>query len=103
MTNKRKEYARYSRAVTRGPRWRFLRRQALDRDGWACVRCGTHMRLECDHIKPVRTHPELSYTFSNLQILCGRCHAKKTRIEVGHSVLPQKRQKWRDLLRDMQL
>ena len=97
----RDEYKRHSAKVTRGPRWKALRMQALDRDGWACVRCGTHKRLECDHIKPVRTHPELAYTLSNLQMLCARCHTKKTRIEVGHKPLSPKRQEWRDLLSSM--
>lgn len=97
-----KNYKRYSAKVTRGPRWKALRMQALDRDGWACVQCGQRRRLECDHILPVRDRPDLSYTLSNLQILCGACHARKTRIEVGHKVLPQERQAWRVLLRDMQ-
>lgn len=99
---KRKEHVRHSARVTRGPRWHSVRKQALERDGWACVQCGTHKRLECDHIKPVRTHPELAYTLTNLQILCGACHTRKTRIEVGHKPLTPKRQQWRDLLRDMQ-
>lgn len=98
----RKEYKRHSAKVTRGPRWRALRMQALDRDGWACVQCGALKRLECDHILPVRTHPELSYKLTNLQILCGACHTRKTRIEVGHKPLSPKRKQWRDLLRDMQ-
>lgn len=102
MNRKRKEYARHSKKVTRGPRWKALRMQALDRDGWVCVSCGDMRRLEVDHIQPVRTHPELSYVLSNLQCLCGRCHTRKTRIEVGHKPLPPKRQEWRDLLRDMQ-
>ncbi len=98
----RKEYARHSARVTRGPRWKALRMQALERDGWQCVQCGTRKGLECDHIQPVRTHPELSYVLSNLQMLCGRCHTRKTRIEVGHKPLTPKRQAWRNLLRDMQ-
>lgn len=75
--------------------------QALDRDGWQCVQCGERRRLECDHILPVRTHPELSYSLGNLQILCAICHSRKTRIEVGHKPLPPKRQEWRDLLLSM--
>lgn len=102
VNRKRSEYKRHSARVTRGPRWKALRMQALDRDGWQCVQCGERRRLEVDHIQPVRTHPELSYILSNLQCLCGRCHARKTRIEVGHKPLPPKRQAWRDLLRDMQ-
>jgi 5-methylcytosine-specific restriction protein A len=98
----RKEHHRHSKRITRGPRWKALRMQALNRDGWKCVRCGTQMRLEVDHIKPVRTHPELAYSLANLQCLCGSCHTKKTRIEVGHKPLTPKRQEWRDLLRDMQ-
>ncbi len=98
----RKEHQRHSRHVTRTRRWRALRMQALDRDGWACVQCGERRRLEIDHIRPVRSNPELAYALSNLQTLCARCHTKKTRIEVGHKPLPPKRQEWRDLLRDMQ-
>ncbi len=41
----RREYARHSRHVTRGPRWAALWRQALDRDGWQCVVCGARHRL----------------------------------------------------------
>lgn len=100
MNRKRSEYARYSKKITRGPRWKAVRMQALDRDEWKCVQCGTNKRLECDHIKPVRTHPELSYSLTNLQILCGSCHTRKTRIEVGHKPLPPKRQEWRDMQRN---
>ena len=98
----RREHHRHSKRVTRGPRWKALRMQALNRDGWQCVKCGERKRLEVDHIKPVRTHPELSYVLANLQCLCGPCHTRKTRIEVGHKPLTPKRQAWRDLLRDMQ-
>ena len=100
--NRRREYERHSARVTRGPRWRALRMQALDRDGWQCVQCGSHVGLECDHVLPVRDRPDLAFTLSNLQILCGRCHARKTRLEVGHTPLPAKRQEWRNLLRNLQ-
>lgn len=102
LNRKRSDYARHSARVCRGPRWKALRMQTLERDGWACVECGERRGLECDHIKPVKTHPHLAYVLSNLQILCGRCHARKTRLEVGHKPLPPKRQAWRDLLRMMQ-
>lgn len=102
MTKKRREYQAYSKHVTRTKRWKALRLEALRRDGWQCVKCGERRRLEVDHIEPVRTHPELSYNLSNLQCLCGCCHARKTRIEVGGKPLSPKRQEWRDLLRSMQ-
>lgn len=100
--NRRGDYARYSAKVTRSQRWKALRMQALDRDGWACVQCGDRQRLEIDHIKPVKDRPDLAYALGNLQTLCGRCHARKTRIEVGHKPLPPERARWRDLLREMQ-
>ncbi|MEC9198392.1 MAG: HNH endonuclease [Pseudomonadota bacterium] len=99
---KRKEHIRHSAKVTRGPRWKALRMQALERDNWQCQHCGSRKRLECHHVKPVRTHPELAYTLSNLLMLCGKCHSAVTRIEVGHKPLTPKRQAWRDLLRDTQ-
>jgi 5-methylcytosine-specific restriction endonuclease McrA len=76
--------------------------QALARDDWRCVQCGNRHGLESDQIEPVRDRPDLAYALSNLQILCGRCHARKTRIEVGHKCLPPMRQQWRALLK-MQL
>ena len=76
--------------------------QALDRDEWRCVQCGARQGLECDHIQPVRDRPDLSYVLSNLQILCGRCHARKTRIEVGLGQPNPKRDAWKTLLRNMQ-
>ncbi|HBZ42621.1 MAG TPA: endonuclease [Maritimibacter sp.] len=97
-----KELRRHSRKVTRGPRWKALRMQALDRDDWQCVQCGERRRLEIDHIEAVRKRPDLAYALSNLQTLCGRCHARKTRIEIGLGRPDPKREAWKSLLRDMQ-
>ena len=95
---KRSEYAAHSKRVTKTKRWKALRLEVLRRDDWQCVRCPERRRLEVDHILPVKTHPELAFDMSNLQTLCGPCHARKTRIEVGHKPLSPERQKWRDLL-----
>ncbi|MBT8474849.1 MAG: HNH endonuclease [Rhodobacteraceae bacterium] len=95
-------FQRHGRWVYRDKRWPALRIAAKRRDGFKCVQCGARHRLEVDHIEPVRTHPELSFELTNLQTLCGKCHASKTRIECGHVPLSPERQKWRDLLRDMQ-
>lgn len=102
LNRKRSEWAAHSKRVTKTMRWKALRKLALERDGYRCVKCGERRRLEVDHIKPVRTHPELSFVLSNLQTMCGRHHAQKTRLEVGHNALPPKRQEWRDLLQEMQ-
>ncbi|WP_233347316.1 HNH endonuclease [Ponticaulis koreensis] len=98
-----KSFKRYSRHITRGPRWKALRVQALQRDGWKCVCCAEKIGLEIDHIKPVRDRPDLAWSLENLQTLCGQCHAKKTRIETGYKPLSPKRQQWRTLLREKQL
>lgn len=95
-----KDHKRHSAKVTRGPRWKALRMQALERDGWQCVQCGERRRLEVDHVLPVRTHPELSYSLANLQCLCGRCHARKTRIEIGLGRPDPKRDAWKQLVRE---
>ncbi|PRY86774.1 HNH endonuclease [Donghicola tyrosinivorans] len=97
-----KEYKRHSARVTRSARWKSLRLQALERDDWKCVQCGERRRLEVDHIKPVRTHPELSFSLANLQCLCGPCHSRKTRIEIGLGRPDPKRDAWKKLVRDMQ-
>jgi 5-methylcytosine-specific restriction protein A len=99
-----KEHFRHSKKITRGQRWHVLRMAVLERDGWACVNCGSQKRLEVDHVKPVRTHPALAYTAANLQVLCPACHTKKTRLEIGLKPVPEDRQAWRNsvdaLMRD---
>lgn len=92
----KKDHFRHSKKVTRGRRWQVLRMAVLERDGWRCVRCGEQRRLEVDHIRPVRTHPELSYAIANLQALCPACHTKKTRLEIGFKPIPEDRQAWRN-------
>ena len=101
MNRERSDYAAYSKKVTRGQRWKALRLQALERDDWRCVKCGALHRVECDHIEPVRDRPDLAFTLSNLQILCGPCHSRKTRIECGHTQLSKPRREWRNLLSSM--
>lgn len=99
-----KEHFRHSKKITRGQRWHVLRMAALERDGWACVKCGSQKRLEVDHVKPVRTHPALAYVMANLQCLCPACHTRKTRLEIGFKPIPEDRQAWRNsvdaLMRD---
>ncbi|UOM34862.1 HNH endonuclease [Acuticoccus sp. I52.16.1] len=92
------DYRRHSKAVTRGARWAALRLEALRRDGFECVACGHRGRLEVDHILPVRDRPDLAHDLTNLQSLCGGCHASKTAREVGFAPLPPERKAWRDLL-----
>jgi len=59
------------------PEWRRLRRQILARDGHRCTLCGKDVsgwrQMRVDHIKPVKTHPHLALTPSNLRTLCVKC------------------------------
>lgn len=57
--------------------WRDVREEALDRDGYACVRCGSVEDLEVDHIHELQHYPELAYELDNLQTLCQPCHVDK--------------------------
>lgn len=98
----RDDHRRFSRRVTRGPRWRAIRMAVLERDGFRCKSCGTSGRLEVDHIQPVRTNPELSYEVANLQVLCPSCHTRKTRLECGHPALPPDRQDWADAVAELE-
>ncbi|MEM8574196.1 MAG: HNH endonuclease [Pseudomonadota bacterium] len=99
MGVKRKEWFRPSRMVQRDKRWPALRLEALRRDGFKCVSCGAAAPLEVDHIKPVRTHPELGFELSNLQTLCRSCHTRKTREDLGAPPENPERRKWRELLK----
>ncbi|WP_376695365.1 HNH endonuclease [Wenzhouxiangella sp. EGI_FJ10305] len=88
-----------SRAVGKDRRWPALRLQALRRDGFQCVQCGIRVGLEVDHIKPVRDAPDRAFDLDNLQVLCGSCHSKKTRREMGFPELDGERLKWRNFLK----
>lgn len=99
----RKQHHRHSKVVTRTARWKVLRMAILERDGFRCRHCGCGGRLEVDHVKPVRTHPDLSYEPGNLQALCPGCHTKKTRVECGHKPLPDDRQKWRGFVDELRI
>ncbi|MEE9592783.1 MAG: HNH endonuclease [Thermoplasmata archaeon] len=93
------------------PVWGFVRREILKRDAHTCQICGvtkkqlsaSHLeavrrriregkrnpdrrwvdyQLEVDHIKPVKTHPDLEFDRANLRVLCHPCH-------VAHGARPQ--------------
>jgi 5-methylcytosine-specific restriction endonuclease McrA len=93
------DYRRHSRTVIRSRRWKALRLKAKRRDGWRCVQCGACGRLEVDHIRPVRSHPELAFVLANLQTLCPSCHSRKTIEDIGLHPISEPRRQWRDLIR----
>lgn len=67
--------------IKNDPRWHEAKRQCHERDGWACVRCGSTDRLQADHIVRLSEAPELAFDVDNLQTLCGTpitgCHQAK--------------------------
>lgn len=62
-------------------RWKALRLEVFDRDGWRCCDCGKAGRLHCDHVIPIGESGAF-WDPQNLQTLCAGCHmAGKTAIE----------------------
>ena len=102
MNEDRIAHKRHSQKVTRTKRWKVLRMAVLERDGFACKACGARGRLEVDHIKPVRTHPELSFEPGNLQPLCATCHTRKTRLECGHPPKSDGRKDWAGFVKTLE-
>ncbi len=98
------EFQRHSKRVTSTRRWQVLRMATLERDGYRCVICGARGRLDVDHVKPVRTHPELGFDPDNVQSLCTTCHTRKTRIECGHPppLKSPARDAWQDAIRALE-
>jgi 5-methylcytosine-specific restriction protein A len=54
-----------------------------------------------DHVLPVRDRPDLAWSLDNLQCLCGRCHARKTRLEIGLGRPNPAREAWKSLVRSL--
>lgn len=63
--------------------WHRIRNKTLIRDNFRCVWCDNDVRLRgrsrVDHIKPLKTHPELSLDLTNLRTLCSSCDNKRHR------------------------
>jgi len=99
-----KTYERHGASLYKTPRWQSLRFLAKRRDGFRCVQCGAASDLQVDHIKPLRSHPELSFDLDNLQTLCVRCHSRKTKAEVGfESPASPERQAWKSAVFELSL
>ncbi|MFN2529305.1 MAG: FAD-dependent thymidylate synthase [Candidatus Baltobacteraceae bacterium] len=54
-----------------------IRRKKLAEASFQCLFCGSHEKLELDHIEPVYSRPDLAYEYKNIQVLCKACHDKK--------------------------
>ena len=98
--------SRHHAAFRNNPRWKQAREDCLDRDGRACVWCGTaeedlEQPLEADHILEANSHPELALEVENLRTLCKPCHIERGRQSsagVGISRNPWVNPKYADIL-----
>ncbi|MEH7670866.1 HNH endonuclease [Bacillus sp. JJ689] len=69
--------------------WESLRKKVMKRAKYECEHCkkkgkvttrdtldkrGRKMKMDVNHIKPVKTHPHLALDLDNLEYLCVRCH-----------------------------
>ena len=65
--------------------WTKLRYQALLAADGRCKCCGASAvdgaELHVDHIKPKSLYPELTFEFTNLQVLCRDCNMGKSNID----------------------
>jgi 5-methylcytosine-specific restriction protein A len=79
----RKREARPSFYKRYGPHWEAIRMRILIRDNWQCRHCGrvcgNKREAQVDHIVGKRL--DGGDEESNLQVLCSKCHAKKSRLE----------------------
>ena len=58
-------------------RWRIVRANVFNRDGYRCQQCGKAGVLECDHKLPLADGGE-PWAMSNLRALCRGCHIRIT-------------------------
>lgn len=61
--------------------WKTLRAKVIAKYSGKCMCCGVVPKkktdINVDHIKPRKYHPELTFAFDNLQVLCNRCNKDK--------------------------
>lgn len=65
-----------SRRLPRPGEYKSWRRAVLERDGRACVECGSKQDLHVHHIVPVTVSPKESTAPDNGVTLCKGCHKK---------------------------
>ncbi len=63
------------------PHWQELRKSIFNIYPNMCFKCESTDNLQVDHVKPRSKYPDLTYEFSNLQILCDVCNRAKSDID----------------------
>lgn len=73
-----------SRAFYDRPEWHKLRYRVLLKYGSRCMNCKRDKDegaiIQCDHIMPISSHPELALVEDNIQVLCRECNMGKSNI-----------------------
>lgn len=77
-------------AYYRGPKWRLIRDQVRDRDGWACRDCGRPRcegKLDVHHVVPAGEwdRPGSANDLANLVTLCPGCHRRRHSLPVDEA------------------
>ena len=63
----------------RTPRWKALRSRVIRSAAYQCADCKrVSLALEVDHIAKHEGDPRRFWDTANLQVLCRRCHQRKT-------------------------
>jgi len=57
--------------------YRRARIKVLNRDGHACMYCGSSEDLTIDHVLSIKNHPELAMDMDNMVIACKICNSRK--------------------------
>lgn len=68
MTKRKRAYLDYLESS----HWKNLRREAFERDGWKCCRCGSPSRLQGHHKKYGKDLTKR--TVKDIETLCENCH-----------------------------
>ncbi len=71
-----KEESEENNTICREPISQSVQDKVWNRDGGRCVKCGSNIKLEFDHIIPFSKGG--ANTYRNLQLLCEKCNRKKS-------------------------
>ena len=72
--------SQHHRVKLSGRRWRAVKRQAHERDGWRCTVCGKAGALEAHHKIPIEKGGD-PYHLDNILSHCRGCHIEHHRRE----------------------
>lgn len=72
--------SQHHQLIKNDPRWKEARQACFERDGWACVDCGTTEDLQADHdrvpLSVCLADPELEHLAYDVDNLATRCGPK---------------------------